>query len=161
MKNKRDKVDKLKYTDYKLLESNYIFWENSRAEVWEHVLAKVVTILFLNDTFCPKSSPTPSQEASLLFMLRKFICKPKAAGRVGLRKWNLLNEALAAKLVWQMYRNADQKLTKILSHKYLDNQYRERILTIKEIEKCVYPGRTKILANHWPATWGGVHEVRT
>lgn len=31
------------------------------------------------------------------------VCKPKGGGGVGLHDWKLINEAMGAKLVWQMY----------------------------------------------------------
>lgn len=48
------------------------------------------------------------------------VCKPKLADGAGIRSWNLLNLAMGAKLVWQMFVNPDQKWVKILFHKYLD-----------------------------------------
>lgn len=60
------------------------------------------------------------------------LCKPKESVGVGLRNWGLLNEAMGAKLIWQMYLKLNQKWVKILSHKDLDSQHREHVLTIYE-----------------------------
>lgn len=37
------------------------------------------------------------------------VCQPKLVGGAGLRKWCFLNEAMGAKLIWQMYEKQDQK----------------------------------------------------
>lgn len=48
------------------------------------------------------------------------VCQPKLTRGASLRKWTFLNEALGAKLVWQMYSHPNQKWIQILKHKYLD-----------------------------------------
>ncbi|XP_059072399.1 uncharacterized protein LOC131873582 [Cryptomeria japonica] len=60
------------------------------------------------------------------------VCQPKLAGGAGLRNWSLLNEAMGAKLIWQMYEKPDKKGVQILKHKYLDSNDRERIFTVRD-----------------------------
>ncbi|XP_059076416.1 uncharacterized protein LOC131875764 [Cryptomeria japonica] len=59
------------------------------------------------------------------------VYKPKGGGGVGLRDWKLINEAIVAKLLWQMYSKPEQRWVRILQAKYLDNGDRERIFTIE------------------------------
>lgn len=59
------------------------------------------------------------------------ISRSKVKEGVGLRDWHLMNEALGAKLVWNIYTNPDLLWVKILKEKYLDSMEDNRIFTIK------------------------------
>lgn len=58
------------------------------------------------------------------------ICKAKVSGGAGLSNWQLLNEALGVKLVWNIYANLELLWVKILKAKYLDSNEEQRIFTI-------------------------------
>ena len=58
------------------------------------------------------------------------LCKPKKYGGVGIKKWQLVNKALGAKLIWDMYANPSQLWVKILRAKYLDPKEFESIFII-------------------------------
>lgn len=60
------------------------------------------------------------------------VCQPRQVGGVGPRKWIFLNEAMGAKLIWQMYVKSNHKWVQILKHKYLDLLEDEKILTVRE-----------------------------
>ncbi|XP_059071301.1 uncharacterized protein LOC131865388 [Cryptomeria japonica] len=75
------------------------------------------------------------------------VCKPKGGGGVGLRDWKIINEAMGAKLVWQMYSKLEQRWAKILQAKYLDSREKERILTVRN------PPRGSALWNFLRRSW--------
>ncbi|XP_057836467.1 uncharacterized protein LOC131046699 [Cryptomeria japonica] len=60
------------------------------------------------------------------------VCKPKGGGGAGLRDWRIINEAMGAKLVWQMYSKPKQRWIQILQAKYLDSGEKERILSVED-----------------------------
>lgn len=84
------------------------------------------------------------------------ICCPKSAGGVSLRQWMLMNLALGAKLVWNLYYKSDQKWARVILNKYLDSQDTTWIFSImnpisdsttwNSIYAC-----TDIISNH--ITW--------
>lgn len=45
------------------------------------------------------------------------VCKPKGGEGAGLRGWKLINEAMGAKLVWQMYSKPEQRWVRIFQAK--------------------------------------------
>ncbi|XP_059070802.1 uncharacterized protein LOC131860408 [Cryptomeria japonica] len=63
------------------------------------------------------------------------VCQSKQARGLGFWNWTLLNQAMGAKLIWQIYSHQNQKWTQILKHKYLDQMSRERIFTINALPK--------------------------
>ena len=58
------------------------------------------------------------------------LCKPKKYGGVGIRKLQIVNEVLGAKLIWDMYDNPAQLWVQILRAKYLDLDVSKHIFTI-------------------------------
>lgn len=58
------------------------------------------------------------------------ICKSKEVEGVGLKDWNLMNEALREKLVWNVYSQHSQLSICILREKYLDSMDDNRIFTL-------------------------------
>ncbi|GLJ40125.1 hypothetical protein SUGI_0821990 [Cryptomeria japonica] len=57
-------------------------------------------------------------------------CLLKVDGGIGLRKMNLQNLALGAKLAWKMYSNPQKGWCRLMSLKYLDSHEPERIFTL-------------------------------
>ncbi|GLJ07653.1 hypothetical protein SUGI_0071800 [Cryptomeria japonica] len=58
------------------------------------------------------------------------VCMLKAEGGAGLRKMNLQNLVLGAKLAWKMYNFPNKGWCKVMSHKYLDSNEPQRIFTM-------------------------------
>ncbi|XP_057815844.1 uncharacterized protein LOC131029396 [Cryptomeria japonica] len=69
------------------------------------------------------------EQDKILLIAWDRVCKPKGGGGAGLCDWKLINEAMGAKLVWQMYSKPEQRWVRILQAKYLDSGEKERILT--------------------------------
>lgn len=84
------------------------------------------------------------------------ICQAKVKGGVGLRNWNIMNEALGAKLVRSIYSQPFQLWVKILKAKYLDSMDGCRIFTIHDPPKgsAIWNfiiSRRKVIVDH--ITW--------
>lgn len=63
-------------------------------------------------------------------MTKVNFCQPKKAGGAGIRQISIMNLAMGAKLVWEIYSGGKQKWARLLKHKYLDSMEPKRILTI-------------------------------
>ncbi|XP_059064907.1 uncharacterized protein LOC131856958 [Cryptomeria japonica] len=70
------------------------------------------------------------EEKNIPLINWEIVCMLKAEGRTGLRKMNLYNLALGAKLAWKMYNCPNKGWCKVMSHKYLESNEPERILTM-------------------------------
>lgn len=58
------------------------------------------------------------------------ICKPKENGGVGIINWQIMNQALGAKLIWATYENLHLYWVRVLKGKYLDSRENRRILMV-------------------------------
>ena len=63
------------------------------------------------------------------------LCKPKELGGLGIKKPQWQNEALGAKLIWQLYSKHNQKWTKIFYYKYLDRSDTLSIFGMNKLPK--------------------------
>ena len=60
------------------------------------------------------------------------IYRPKDKGGAGIRNWQIMNQALRAKLIWAMYENTHLYWVRILKGKYLDSGENHMILTMRD-----------------------------
>lgn len=60
----------------------------------------------------------------------KKICQPKMAGGAGIHQISIMNLAMGANLVWEIYSGVKKNWARLMKHKYLDSLEPKRILTI-------------------------------
>ncbi|GLJ51271.1 hypothetical protein SUGI_1090530 [Cryptomeria japonica] len=100
-------------------------------------------------------------------------CLIQEEGRASLRKLELQNKALGAKLAWKIFKNPNRLWYRVIRYKYLDSLEEERIFTTENLEKgspvwnFIWDSRS-LLTDHlswnigngrkakfWSDSWGG------
>ncbi|XP_059067698.1 uncharacterized protein LOC131858469 [Cryptomeria japonica] len=102
-----------------------LFIGSNRSHYWKHLIDKCKS----------KLASWKDDKGKFPLIAWKKICQPKKAGSAGIRQILVMNLAMGAKLVWEIYSGRKQKWVRLLKHKYLDSLEPKRILTINNPPK--------------------------